>query len=147
MTFQEQLTIQSQGRSTIEITSQIERFLNDSGITTGICTLFIQHTSASLLITENADPTVRIDLETILQRIAPDGDPEYQHDYEGDDDMSAHIRCMLTNDSLSIPIQNNRLSLGTWQGIFLYEHRYQACLLYTSPSPRDLSTSRMPSSA
>ncbi len=126
MTFQEQLTIQSQGRSTIEITSQIERFLNDSGITTGICTLFIQHTSASLLITENADPTVRIDLETILQRIAPDGDPEYQHDYEGDDDMSAHIRCMLTNDSLSIPIQNNRLSLGTWQGIFLYEHRYQA---------------------
>ena len=65
-------------------------------------------------------------METILQRIAPDGDPEYQHDYEGDDDMSAHIRCMLTNDSLSIPIQNNRLSLGTWQGIFLYEHRYQA---------------------
>ena len=126
MTFQEQLTIQSQGRSTIEITSQVERFLNDSDITTGFCTLFIQHTSASLLITENADPTVRIDLETILQRIAPDGDPEYRHDYEGDDDMSAHIRCMLTNDSLSIPIQNNRLALGTWQGIFLYEHRYQA---------------------
>ena len=125
MTFQEQLIIQSQGRSTIEITSQVEKFLLNSKITTGICTLFSQHTSASLLITENADPTVRIDLETILQRLAPDGDPEYQHDYEGDDDMSAHIRCMLTNDSLSIPIQNSRLALGTWQGIFLYEHRYQ----------------------
>ena len=125
MTYQEQLIIQSQERSTIEITTQVETFLLDSKITTGICTLFIQHTSASLLITENADPTVRIDLETILQRLAPDGDHEYQHDYEGDDDMSAHIRCMLTNDSLSIPIQNNRLALGTWQGIFLYEHRYQ----------------------
>jgi len=126
MTFQKQLRIQSQGRSTTEITSEVERLIQTSNITTGICTLFIQHTSASLLITENADPTVRIDLETILQRLAPDGDPEYQHDYEGDDDMSAHIRCMLTNDSLSIPIQNNCLALGTWQGIFMYEHRYQA---------------------
>ena len=85
--------------------------------------MFIHHTSASLIITENADPTVRSDLETIMQRLAPDGDPAYRHDYEGDDDMSGHIRCVLTNDTLTVPITNGRSGLGTWQGIFLYEHR------------------------
>jgi len=123
---QDQLQILSQGRSTLEITSQIQKLIQRSDINTGICTLFIQHTSASLLITENADPTVRTDIETILQRPAPDADPEYLHDYEGDDDMSAHVRCMLTNDTLTIPIQQGQLALGTWQGIYLYEHRYQA---------------------
>ena len=123
--YQQQFVIQSQERSTIEITDICQSFVRQNDINSGICTLFIQHTSASLIITENADPTVRLDLETILQRLAPDGDPDYQHDYEGDDDMSAHIRCMLTNDSLTIPIRDNRLALGTWQGIFLYEHRYR----------------------
>ena len=117
--YQRQISIQTSGRSTIEITEDIQSLVNESSIVSGICNVFIQHTSASLIITENADPTVRNDLETILQRIAPDADPEYLHDYEGDDDMSAHIRCMLTNDSLTIPIQNGRLALGTWQGIFL----------------------------
>jgi secondary thiamine-phosphate synthase enzyme len=125
MVFQTQFRIQSQGRSTLEITDQLNQAIAESGYTSGICNIFIQHTSASLIITENADPTVRVDLETILQRLAPDGDPEYRHDYEGDDDMSAHIRCMLTNDSLSVPVTNGRLALGTWQGVFLYEHRYQ----------------------
>jgi len=127
-TVQEQFSIQTQGRSTVEITSRIQALIANTSIETGICSIFIQHTSASLLVTENADPTVRIDLETILQRLAPDGDPAYQHNYEGDDDMSAHIRCMLTNDSLTLPIRNRQLALGTWQGIYLYEHRYQAHL-------------------
>ena len=123
--YHRQISIQTSGRSTIEITEDIQSLVNESSIVSGICNVFIQHTSASLIITENADPTVRNDLETILQRIAPDADPEYLHDYEGDDDMSAHVRCMLTNDSLTIPVQNGRLALGTWQGIFIYEHRFQ----------------------
>jgi len=124
--YQQQFTINSQERAAIEITDMCQSLVQQSAITTGICTLFIQHTSASLMITENADPTVREDIETILQRLAPDGDPDYQHNYEGDDDMSAHIRCLLTNDSLTIPVRENLLALGTWQGIFLYEHRYKA---------------------
>ena len=124
--YQHQISIQTSGRSSLEITEDIQRLVQDSAIETGICSVFIQHTSASLIITENADPTVRNDLETILQRLAPDADPEYLHDYEGDDDMSAHVRCMLTNDSLTIPIQNGRLALGTWQGVYLYEHRYRS---------------------
>ena len=123
---QHQISIQTSGRSSLEITENIQSLVQDSAIETGICSVFIQHTSASLIITENADPTVRDDLETILQRLAPDADPEYLHDYEGDDDMSAHVRCMLTNDSLTIPIQNGRLALGTWQGVYLYEHRYRS---------------------
>jgi len=125
MAFQQIFSLQTQGRSTTEITDKVNQLVAESGIQTGICTVFIQHTSASLIITENADPTVRVDLETILQRLAPDGDPEYRHDYEGDDDMSAHVRCMLTNDSLTIPVTNARLGLGTWQGVSLYEHRYR----------------------
>ena len=124
--YQHQISIQTSGRSSLEITEDIQRLVQDSAIETGICSVFIQHTSASLIITENADPTVRNDLETILQRLAPDADPEYLHDYEGDDDMSAHVRCMLTNDSLTIPIQNGRLALGNWQGVYLYEHRYRS---------------------
>ena len=122
---QKTIHIQTSGRSTIEISNEITKFIAQSTINTGTCNVFIHHTSASLIITENADPTVRTDLETILQRLAPDGDPEYQHDYEGDDDMSAHIRCMLSNDSITVPITQGSLALGTWQGIYLYEHRYQ----------------------
>ena len=125
MVYQESITYSTSGRGSYDVTSEIARIASASNITTGVCSIFIHHTSASLIITENADPTVRNDLETILQRLAPDGDPEYQHDYEGDDDMSGHVRCMLTNDSLTVPISEGKLNLGTWQGLFLYEHRYR----------------------
>lgn len=88
--------------------------------------IFLQHTSASITVTENADPTVLQDLETIIRRLAPDGDPEYRHDYEGDDDMAAHVRSVLTKNELTLPMKNGCLALGTWQGVFLWEHRYQA---------------------
>ncbi|MEZ5478734.1 MAG: secondary thiamine-phosphate synthase enzyme YjbQ [Thiolinea sp.] len=123
MVYQQSLTYQTEKRGTYNLSSLVESQIRNSGIRTGICTVFIHHTSASLIITENADPTVRRDLETILQRLAPDGDPAYRHNDEGDDDMSAHIRCVLTNDSLTIPVSHGRSNLGTWQGIFLYEHR------------------------
>ena len=113
------------GRGLIEITQQVSEKLSLHNIETGLVNIFLQHTSASLVITENADPTVLTDLETIIQRLAPDGDPEYQHDYEGDDDMAAHVRSILTTNELTIPIREGRLALGTWQGIFLWEHRYK----------------------
>ena len=126
MTYQDNFTYQTRGRGTYEITDLVNEHIAQSEITTGIVTVFIHHTSASLILTENADPTVRQDLETIMQRLAPDGDPEYRHDYEGDDDMSGHIRCVLTNDSLTIPITSGKCALGTWQGVFIYEHRCQS---------------------
>lgn len=131
MAYQKTFTYKTGGRGTYDITRDINQFIANSGVEIGLCNLFIQHTSASLIITENADSAVRHDIETVLQRLAPDGDPQYRHDYEGDDDMSAHIRCMLTNDSLTIPISNGKASLGTWQGIYLYEHR-------TSPFTRHI---------
>lgn len=124
MIYQQQFVHETSGRGTYDITATINAIVAESGCSIGTCSVFIHHTSASLLITENADPSVRGDLETILQRLAPDADPQYRHDYEGDDDMSAHVRCMLTNDSLTIPITNGRCALGTWQGVYLYEHRY-----------------------
>ena len=124
MAHQNIFTVKTKGRDTYEITDHVEQIVASSGVQTGLCNVFIHHTSASLIISENADPTVRVDLETILQRLAPDGDPEYRHNYEGDDDMSGHVRCMLTNDSLTIPVTNGRPGLGTWQGVYLYEHRY-----------------------
>jgi secondary thiamine-phosphate synthase enzyme len=105
------------------ITSEVESSVRGSGIKQGICTVFIRHTSASVLITENADSAVRRDLERFMQRVAPDGSPEYEHDAEGPDDMPAHIRNMLTSSSVSVPIMDGRLALGTWQGIYLWEHR------------------------
>ncbi|PWQ93404.1 secondary thiamine-phosphate synthase enzyme YjbQ [Leucothrix arctica] len=123
MAYQKTITYNTSGRGTYDITDDINQLIAKSGVDIGLCNVFIQHTSASLIITENADSAVRHDLETVLKRLAPDGDPEYRHDYEGDDDMSAHIRCMLTNDSLTIPISNGCAALGTWQGIYLYEHR------------------------
>jgi len=119
------ITINTSGRSLIEITDQISDCLAQLTIKTGLVNIFLQHTSASLTITENADPTVLQDLETVIQRLAPDGDPEYLHNYEGDDDMAAHIRSILTTNELTVPIKNGRLALGTWQGVFLWEHRYR----------------------
>ncbi len=119
MTGQYQLNIQTPGRATIDVTAEIGQLVRKSGINTGLCHVFIHHTSASLIITENADSAVRRDLE----RLVLDGDPNYLHDQEGPDDMSAHIRSVLTQSEISIPICDGALALGTWQGIFLWEHR------------------------
>jgi len=110
-------------RKAHEITRDVQDLVADSEIDKGLCHLFIQHTSASLMLCENADPDVRIDLETFMQSIVPDGDPMFCHTTEGADDMPAHIRTLITNVSLTIPITSSRCQLGTWQGIYLWEHR------------------------
>ncbi|WP_321277379.1 secondary thiamine-phosphate synthase enzyme YjbQ [Thiomicrorhabdus indica] len=122
-TFQQSLTIESPRRGTFNITEKINQIVKQSEIITGVAHVFIKHTSASLIITENADPTVREDIEYWMQKTIQDGDPNYQHDYEGDDDMSGHIRCMITQMNQTIPVSTGRLNLGVWQGLFLYEHR------------------------
>jgi len=120
---QEIISIKTQGRNTIDITDEVERLVAQSSIEVGLCNLFIQHTSASLILCENADPDVRLDLENFMQQIVKDGDPLFRHTAEGSDDMPAHIRNVLTSSSLTIPIANGRCLLGTWQGIYLWEHR------------------------
>lgn len=120
---QHRLGIQTQGRSTINITGEIEKLISQSGIKTGLCHVFISHTSASLIITENADSDVRKDLENFFAKLVPDGDPVYLHDQEGDDDMPAHIRSVLTQSEITVPISRGKSALGTWQGLFLWEHR------------------------
>ena len=122
---QRHLAIETPGRALIEITGKLVDLLRGSEIEQGLCHLFIHHTSASLTITENADANVLRDLENYLARLAPDGDPAYLHDQEGADDMAAHIRSLLTQCELTVPIAAGRLALGTWQGIFLWEHRYR----------------------
>ena len=109
-----------------EFTHKVQDLVKAAGIQEGLCTLFIQHTSASLTIQENADPSARHDLENWLDRLVPEHDPLYTHTAEGPDDMPAHIKAILTCSSLSIPIMDGRLALGTWQGIYLWEHRYHA---------------------
>ena len=123
MAYQSLLEFSTSGRGTRDITGEVAAAVAKSGIDCGLAHVFVQHTSCSLLITENADPDVRRDLETILARLAPDADPAYRHDTEGPDDMAAHVRTMLTGSSLSVPVGAGRLLLGTWQGIYLYEHR------------------------
>ena len=123
MAAQKTLTFRTRGRGTTEITPEVERAVREAGVTTGICNLFLQHTSASLILCENAAPAVRQDLETIISRLAPDGDPAYVHDDEGPDDMAAHARSVLTTNSLQVPVADGKLALGTWQGIYLWEHR------------------------
>jgi secondary thiamine-phosphate synthase enzyme len=121
---QRTLQFNTRGRGTRDVTREIEAVVSASGIRTGICSVFLQHTSASLILCENADPTVRVDLETLLARLAPDGDPAFRHDSEGPDDMAAHARTVLTSNALTIPVTEGRLALGTWQGIYLWEHRH-----------------------
>jgi len=123
---QQTITIRSSGRAIIEITREVESVLRASAIEQGLCHVFVHHTSASLIITENADSNVRRDLETWISTHVRDGDPAYVHDREGPDDMAAHIRSVLTQTEISIPVQSGRLALGTWQGLFLWEHRFQA---------------------
>lgn len=120
---QEEIQISTSGRGSFNVTRDVQRVVAASGIQTGLCHVFITHTSASLMLCENADPTVRQDLETFLGKMVPDGDPMFRHRSEGPDDMSAHIRTILTHNDLTIPVSNGHCSLGTWQGIYLCEHR------------------------
>jgi secondary thiamine-phosphate synthase enzyme len=126
MTHQEQLVIDTRGRGTLDITPSVARIVAESRIDTGICHVFLHHTSASLILCENADPTVRSDLEDFMGRLVRDGDPRFRHDDEGPDDMAAHIRSILTKMDITLPVSQGRLNLGTWQGIYLWEHRYAA---------------------
>ncbi|MCY0988428.1 MULTISPECIES: secondary thiamine-phosphate synthase enzyme YjbQ [unclassified Nannocystis] len=121
-----ELEVATRGRGLVDVTSEVQAFVRDSKLRHGLVTVFIHHTSASLLITENADPEVHRDLERLFHRLAPDGDPLFRHDAEGPDDMPAHVRSALTQTSLSIPVQAGRCALGTWQGIYLWEHRHAA---------------------
>ncbi len=128
---QQNLVITTPGRGLHEITPQVRRIVADSGIQTGLCVVFCRHTSASLIIQENADPSAMRDLLAWLNRIAPDGDPLYSHNAEGPDDMPAHLRAAVTKTSETMPVQSGRLALGAWQGIYLAEHR-------ASPHRREL---------
>lgn len=117
------LEIITPGKGLIDITSSIREQLKEWGVHEGMCFLFLQHTSASLVISENWDPTARADLETFMERLVPERDKWYTHDLEGPDDATSHIRAMLTDTSLTIPIDDGDLSLGTWQGVYVFEHR------------------------
>lgn len=118
-----ELDVATKGRGTFDITQQVADIVRGSKAREGLVTVFIHHTSASLIICENADPSVRHDLETFAAKLVPDGDKMFTHDAEGDDDMPAHVRSVLTQTSIGIPIVNGKLALGTWQGLYLWEHR------------------------
>lgn len=118
-----EFTLRTEGKGTYEITDQVVRAVAESGIVTGTVTVFVQHTSASLVIMENADPSARVDLEAFFDHLVPEDTPYFVHTYEGPDDMPSHIRMALTRSSETIPVINGRAVLGTWQGVFLFEHR------------------------
>lgn len=118
-----ELTVRTAGRVFIELTRDVASVVRESGVPDGLCNVFLPHTSASIIVGENWDPSVRRDLEAFMSRLAPDGDPRYEHDAEGPDDMPAHIRTILTQSSIVIPVAGGKLHLGTWQGIYLWEHR------------------------
>lgn len=120
---QHTLRLATRGRGTYDVTGEVQRLVAASGIASGLCHVFVHHTSASLILCENADPDVRRDLETFMARLVPDGDPAFVHDAEGPDDMPAHIRSILTKSDLTLPVSSGRCALGTWQGIYLWEHR------------------------
>jgi secondary thiamine-phosphate synthase enzyme len=120
-----QLTVETSGQGLLEITRPVQELVKKAKIEEGLCTVFVRHTSASLVIQENADPTAKRDLERWLNRLVPEGDPFYEHDTEGPDDMPGHIKAALTATSLSIPVTGGKLALGTWQGIYLWEHRHR----------------------
>jgi secondary thiamine-phosphate synthase enzyme len=128
------VTVRAPRRGLHDITDTIVRVVSKSGLESGMCTLFIRHTSASLIIQENYDPSARVDLETFLDRLVPEGASWITHTLEGDDDMPSHIKSVLTQVSVSIPILEGKLALGTWQGIYLWEHRDQ-------PTPREILVS------
>ena len=123
MLFQKSIEVVTPGRGTTEITAEVQRVVGDASIDAGLCHLFVHHTSASLMLCENADPDVRTDLETFMLRLVPDGSHEFVHTAEGPDDMPAHVRTVLTHSDLLLPVARGRCDLGTWQGIYLWEHR------------------------
>ena len=123
----EQVTVRVTQQGLHDITSSVKAVVKNAGITEGLCTLYIQHTSASLLIQENYDPSARVDLENWLNRLVPENDSLYTHTLEGADDMPAHVKSALTAVSISVPVIDGQLALGTWQGVFLWEHRHQPC--------------------
>jgi secondary thiamine-phosphate synthase enzyme len=119
----EHLSVTTPARGLLEITAQVQAAVEKAGIEDGLCTVFVRHTSASLVVQENADPSAKRDLERWLDRLVPDGDPFYRHDAEGPDDMPGHIKAALTATSIAIPVSGGALALGTWQGVYLWEHR------------------------
>ena len=124
MIHQVEIELATRGRGTYELTGRVQAAVRDSGIEIGLCNVFIRHTSASLMLCENADPEVRRDLEAFMGRLAPDGDPLFRHTAEGPDDMPAHVRSVLTHGDLNLPVREGRCDLGTWQGVYLWEHRH-----------------------
>jgi secondary thiamine-phosphate synthase enzyme len=116
--------VSTRGRGTVDITREVQREVERSGVERGLCNVFVHHTSASLIVCENADPGVRADLEAFFARLVKDGDPLFRHDQEGPDDMPSHVRTVLTETSINVPIREGKLALGTWQGIYLWEHRH-----------------------
>jgi secondary thiamine-phosphate synthase enzyme len=123
MIAQQSFEVSTRGRGSYDISRQVQEVVMASEVHTGLCHVFVEHTSASLMLCENADPTVRRDLETFMARLVPDGAPMFEHDAEGPDDMPAHVRTLLTHSDVTIPVRNGRCALGTWQGIYLWEHR------------------------
>ncbi len=121
--FNKKININTRGRGSYDITREVQQAVADSDVDSGLCHVFVHHTSASLMLCENADPDVRADLERFMARLVPDGDPLFEHIDEGPDDMPAHIRTILTSTGLTIPVQQGRCDLGTWQGVYLWEHR------------------------
>ena len=122
---QTEIAVQTKGKGTYDITGDTQDALSQFGIESGICVVFCRHTSCSLVLMENADPSARRDLENYIDRLVPDDDPHFTHTYEGPDDMPSHIKMALTRSSESIPVHNGRMMLGVWQGLFLWEHRVQ----------------------
>lgn len=117
--------VRTKGRGTVEITREVQKIVAEADSSVGLCTVFVHHTSASLTINENADPDVQRDLDAFFARLVPDGDPIFVHTAEGPDDMPSHVRSALTQTSLGIPVADGRCDLGTWQGIYLWEHRHR----------------------
>jgi len=118
------ITVSTRGRGFVDVTRDVDEAVRSSGVKDGLVNVFIRHTSASLVVQENADPDVRVDLERFVSDLVPDGDPRYLHTAEGPDDMPAHVRAVLTQTSLSLPVRAGQLSMGTWQAIYLWEHRH-----------------------
>lgn len=125
MHYRESFEVRTDGRGTVDITDRVQRAVEASGIHDGLATVFIHHTSASVIICENADPSVRSDLDAFLGRLVPDGDRLFDHTAEGPDDMPSHVRSVITQTSIGMPVADGRCDLGTWQGVYLYEHRHR----------------------
>lgn len=123
--YQASFQVRTRGRGSLQVTDTLQQHVASSGISQGLCHVFLHHTSASLVLCENADPDVRTDMERFMLRLVPDGDPLFEHVAEGPDDMPAHIRTLLTHTDLTLPVGNGHCSLGTWQGVYLWEHRQQ----------------------